>query len=183
MVNAAAAGATLSELQSVAGFGDVSITAEPITLKRAAEEFEKLRIAAKVMEKSGRAPFVHQLNMGPSRRYRIRADWTSSFFQVGGLTVLNEKDFTGIADALEALKKSGSSVAVITSDDETYASTVVDLAKAINAEVANVTVLVAGAPGENEVAWRDAGVDDFVNVRVNNYEFNRGLLESMGAAL
>jgi len=28
--------------------------------------------------------------------------------------------------------------------------------------------------------WREAGVDDFVHVRVNNYDVNRALLERVG---
>ena len=43
-----------------------------------------------------------------------------------------------------------------------------------------VTLLVAGAPGENEAAWLAAGVDDFVNVRSNNYELNEQLLKVAG---
>ena len=44
----------------------------------------------------------------------------------------------------------------------------------------DVTLLVAGAPGDNEAAWRAAGVDDFVNVRSNNYELNEQLLKKAG---
>ena len=45
-----------------------------------------------------------------------------------------------------------------------------------------IKVIVAGMPGDHEAAWRAAGVDDFVHVRVNNYTFNRMLLESLGAS-
>jgi methylmalonyl-CoA mutase len=183
LVNAADAGATIAELMQAAGLGQGGPSAKPVTLNRAAEEFEKLRIAAKGMEAAGRPPLVHQLNMGPSRRYRIRADWTSAFFQVGGLKVLNEEDYERIEEAVEAFLTSGATVAIITSDDETYGSVVVDLARALKEAGSGVTVLVAGAPGDNEAAWRKAGVDDFVNVRVNNYQFNRALLEGMGASL
>jgi methylmalonyl-CoA mutase len=183
LVKAAAAGATLSELQLAAGWGTASGTSKPLTLQRAAGEFEQLRIAAAGLAQGGQPPLVHQLNMGPSRRYRIRADWTSAFFQVGGFTVLNDVDFEGVDDAVKALAKSGAKAAIITSDDETYASTVTIMAKAIKEANAGVKVLVAGAPGDNEEEWRAAGVDDFVNIRVNNYQFNRSLLESMGAAL
>jgi methylmalonyl-CoA mutase len=183
LVKAAAAGATLSELQQAAGWGEESVVAKPLVLQRAAEEFEKLRIAARAMEAGGNPPVIHQLNLGPSRRYRIRADWTSAFFQVGGFSVLNDVDYDDASAAAGALLESGAKVAVITSDDETYGTSVEVLARAIREADASVKVLVAGAPGENEEAWRDAGVDDFVNIRVNNYQFNRSLLESLGAAL
>jgi methylmalonyl-CoA mutase len=183
LVAAAQAGATLAELQAALDLGVADVTAEPIGMKRAAEEYESLRIAARDMAQLGKPARIHQLNMGPSRRYRIRADWTSSFFQVAGFELLNEDDYTDIDAAVKALKKSGARVAIITSDDETYATTVEPLAKAIHALDSGIKILVAGAPGDNEEAWRAAGVQDFVHIRVNNYSFNRALLESIGASL
>ena len=183
MVKASAVGATLAELQASAGLGTLLEKAKPIAMNRAASEFEGLRLAAKKLVESGNSPLIHQLNMGPSRRYRIRADWTSSFFQVGGLQVLNEDDYEDINAAVSALRESGAKVAVITSDDETYASTVEPLAKAIKAANSEVTIYVAGAPGDNEAVWTDAGVHGFVNIRVNNYELNRELLKLLGAEI
>ncbi len=183
LVDAAAAGATVQEMMTALA-GDMEVVkAQPIALKRAAEDFEKLRMAAKTLSDTGKAPVIHQLNMGPSRRYRIRADWTSAFFQVGGFKLLNQDDYADVPEALGALKESGATVAVITSDDETYAATAEALAREITDACEGVTILLAGAPGDNEEAWRAAGISDFVNVRVNNYTFNRGLLESMGADL
>jgi methylmalonyl-CoA mutase len=43
-----------------------------------------------------------------------------------------------------------------------------------------VMLLVAGAPGEQEAAWRAAGIDEFVNVRSNNFELNQQLLKRAG---
>jgi len=42
--------------------------------------------------------------------------------------------------------------------------------------------VVAGAPGETEAAWRAAGVDDFVNVRVNAYDALAGLQSKLGVS-
>ncbi len=183
LIESAASGATLAELQTSAGLGTLHEKARTIKLNRAAGEFEKLRMAAHELEAKGEVPMIHQLNMGPSRRYRIRADWTSSFFQVGGFKLLNEEDYETNADAVVALGRGGAKIAVITSDDETYANTVEDLTRAIKDNCGEVAVYVAGAPGGNEAAWKAAGVDGFVNIRVNNYELNRQLLESLGASL
>ncbi|MEX0325867.1 MAG: acyl-CoA mutase large subunit family protein [Puniceicoccaceae bacterium] len=183
MITAAKTGATLTELEEAANLGDSPLKVVPLALQRSAEEFEKLRLAARAMEAGGKSPLIHQLNIGPSRRYRIRADWTSAFFQVGGLKVLNEDDYNDVAAALSALSESGASVAVITSDDETYGNVVEELARGIKDSNSGAKVIVAGAPGDSEAAWREAGVDDFVHVRVNNYQFNASLLEGMGASL
>ena len=102
---------------------------------------------------------------------------------MGGFKVLNEDDYGDGDAALAALVESGARAAIITSDDATYGETVESLARSIKAADAGVTVIVAGAPGEAEAQWREAGVDDFVHVRVNNYQFNRTLLEAMGATL
>ena len=183
LLAAAAAGATTAELLKAAGLDGQSVVVKSIPLMRGAGDFEKLRLSAMALSAKGQEPVIHQLNMGPSRRYRIRADWTSAFFQVAGFRLLNDDDYDSVEDAVEALRSGGARVAVITSDDETYASMVGPLAKAVKALDGGIKVLVAGAPGENEEAWREAGVEDFVHVRVNNYTFNRALLESMGAEL
>jgi methylmalonyl-CoA mutase len=118
--------------------------------------------------------------MGPSRKYRLRADWTAAFFEAAGFAVDGKRDFKSQDDALAALAETTATIAVITSDDATYLETVESLAKAIKVAKPGVHLLVAGAPGENEAAWRAAGVDDFVNVRSNNYELNEQLLKIAG---
>ncbi len=183
LVEAAAAGATHGELFALLNMGAPEETGRPIRLRRGAEDFEALRMAAKALEESGKPPLVHQLNIGPSRNYRGRADWTTSFFEAAGLKVLSEEDYEGSDAAAAAFAEKGASVAVITSDDDTYAEVVGDLAARLKKTTDGITVLVAGAPGEQEPAWKEAGVDDFVHLRVNNYTFNRELLESMGATL
>jgi methylmalonyl-CoA mutase len=180
---AAVAGATLEELQGALGMGESDLVIEPLRLRRGAEDFEALRFAARDLEESGPTPLVHQLNIGPSRRYRIRADWTSGFFHAAGIRVLSEDDYDTPEEAVAALKESGARFAIITSDDETYASTVETLARSIKEMDNGLSVFVAGAPGDHEAGWRSAGVDDFVHMRVNNYQFNRGLLERMGAEI
>jgi methylmalonyl-CoA mutase len=181
LAGAAAAGATLEEIYRALDCGGAELRTKPVKLLRAAAEYEALRMAARALADRGKAPLVHQLNMGPSRGYRIRADWTSSFFQVGGFSVLNEDDHADADAAVRALRESGAKVAVITSDDATYADLAAPLARAIKAQDPACRVLLAGAPGDSEQAWREAGVDDFVHVRVNAYTFNRELLEAMGA--
>jgi methylmalonyl-CoA mutase len=73
---------------------------------------------------------------------------------------------------------------VITSDDATYLETAEALAKAVKAAKPAIHLLLAGAPGDNEAtAWRAAGIDDFVNVRSNNYELNEQLLKKAGCVV
>ncbi len=173
-VNAAASGATLGEISRTLWSGDSNPTEiTPIHIRRAAMPFEQLR---KAVEAAGK-PKILQANIGASRAYRMRADWTSAFFQVGGFDLLNENDFANVDDALQAAHSSQAPVVVITSSDQNYAETVPNLAQALKKLKHSPRVIVAGAPGENEAAWRSAGVDDFVNVRTNCYEMLHDLLE------
>ena len=159
--------------------GAPTVTALPA--HRAAEEYEALRDAsAAFAAKAGAAPSILQLNIGPSGRYRLRADWTAAFFEAAGFAIDGTRDFATIEEAVAALNSSPAGIAVITSDDATYQETVAPLAAAAKSAKPDVTLLVAGAPGEAEAAWRAAGVDDFVNVRSNNYELNEQLLKTAG---
>lgn len=163
------------------GTGKPTPIVEPLGSHRAAAEYESLRDASAAhAAKSGSAPGILQLNMGPSGKYRLRADWTASFFEAAGFAVEGTQDYDTIDEAVAALSKSGSPIAVITSDDVTYGELAADLAKAVKAAQPEVVLILAGAPGDHETAWREAGVDDFVHIRSNNYEMNHALLQKTG---
>lgn len=170
-------GATLAEL-AVAEKKEEKVTVQPILLSRASIEFESL---AEQVRKLGHAGAIMQVNFGPSRRYRLRADWTSAFFRVCGFPVMADDDFMDIEAAVGAVGKSEARIAVITSDDETYGEQAPAIAKALRTAYPDLHILLAGTPGESEAAWREAGVDDFVHVRVNNLEFNRDLFRLLEA--
>ena len=181
-ITAAEQGATVGQLGEATGIHEGrTFNIHQVPQRRAAEEYEALRDAsAAYEEKTGSPPTILQLNMGPSRRYRLRADWTASFFEAGGFNIDGATDFENAETAVAALKASSATIAVITSDDATYAECVESLATAVKTAKSDITLLVAGAPGDKEEAWREAGVDDFVNVRVNNYEMNQQLLKGAG---
>jgi methylmalonyl-CoA mutase len=165
--------------------GDRTPTAASSSLppRRAAEEYEALRDAsAAFAAKTGAAPAILQLNIGPSRNYRLRADWTAAFFEAAGFAVDGKRDFKSIDEAVSALTETKAAIAVITSDDATYLENVEPLAQALKAAKPAIHLLLAGAPGENEAIWRAAGVNDFVNVRSNNYELNEQLLKIAGVS-
>lgn len=182
-IAAAKNGATKASIALAIGLANSegAPTVAPLPGHRAAEEYEALRDAsAAFAAKTGAAPGILQLNIGPSGRYRLRADWTASFFEAAGFAVDGVRDFSSNDAAIKALVESSASIAVITSDDATYLETVEPLAKAAKSAKPGITLIVAGAPGDNEAAWRAAGVDEFVNVRSNNFELNEHLLKKAG---
>ncbi len=167
--------------RKLSGESTPNAASSSLPARRAAEEYEALRDAsAAFAAKTGAAPSILQLNIGPSRKYRLRADWTAAFFEAAGFAVDGKRDFKSADDAVAALAESQAAIAVITSDDATYLETAESLAKAVKAAKSGVHLLLAGAPGETEAAWRTAGIDDFVNVRSNNYELNEQLLKKAG---
>ena len=181
-VAAAATGASRMSIAKGLGLGCTEgLTVNPLPARRAAEEYEALRDAsAAFANKTGAAPTILQVNLGPSGRYRLRADWTAAFFQAAGFAVDGARDFKTIEDAAAAAKESTAPIAVLTSDDNTYLENAAALAAAVKAARPDIHLLLAGAPGENESAWRAAGVDDFVNVKSNNYDLNHALLVKAG---
>lgn len=178
-VAAVEAGATLGEVSRTLRHEAGSVIAyTPIRSIRLAQPYEELRAKSReYAQAKGHGPRLLQANLGPSRGYRIRADWTAAFFLAGGFEVLSDTDFETDEAVVEALRESASKIAVLTSSDEIYAERVVGVTKAIKTALPGTYVVVAGNPGEHEAAWREAGVDDFVHVRVNHYEMNRTLLE------
>ncbi len=176
-----AEGATLGEVVAASREAGEEATIEVIPVRRGSESYEKLREAAVAYEeKEGHAPLIFQANWGASRAYRGRADWTSAFFRAGAFEVRSDTDFDSIEALTEALKASGSKIVVVTSTDDNYAAELETIAKAIKALDSEIYIIVAGAPGESEAAWREAGVNDFVNVRVNNYQMLAMLMKKIG---
>ncbi|MDD5261869.1 MAG: methylmalonyl-CoA mutase family protein [Methylacidiphilales bacterium] len=187
MIQAGLLGASLGEMTRSLRHADKDrpkLYITPLRTQRVSQGYEKLREAAeKFRAQNGREALVFQCNIGPSRTYRLRADWTTAFFQVGGFSVASNRDFKTAEEAAAACAESGAQIAVICSTDEQYAGVVPALAQQLKRAGTGLTVLVAGAAGDNEAAWKEAGVDGFVNVRANNFETLKSLLNKIGASV
>ena len=66
-----------------------------------------------------------------------------------------------LATLAAAFKSSGAALACVCSSDKVYADQAAAAAKALQAAGAR-HIYLAGRPGEQETAWRDAGVQDFI---------------------
>ncbi|MCK5798828.1 MAG: acyl-CoA mutase large subunit family protein, partial [Deltaproteobacteria bacterium] len=159
-VDAFAAGATLGELAGIKrDLQDGPVSAiEALSARRLAGDFEALRRAARAYaDKHGEEPMVFQANLGPSRRYRARADWTTALFQVGGFAVSCDVDFED-ADALVlAARERDAKIVVLCADDARYVAELPGLTKGLHAALPEAHLLLAGTPGDKEAAWRGAG--------------------------
>lgn len=195
-MEAAAAGATLAEINEAAGKGDVSIEIPKILPHRWTERYEALRFDTEhYKEKTGKNVEVFLANMGKIPQHKARADFSTSFLQVGEFNVHLNTGFQDDEDkpgsrwdkCVEALKagcdEAGTpyDVAVICSTDATYPEDVPALAPRLKEVLGDGTLFLAGAaPKELEPVYKDAGVDDFISVKANCYEILRMLQKKKG---
>ncbi len=180
LIDLAASGASLPDLAEALWRDETPVSAPRLARRRLAEDFEELRIACVAHEeRTGAPPTVLQANLGPSRQYRARADWTSDFFRVGGFRVLSDRDFESHDEVVEAARSARPDLIVVTSTDDAYATSVPALAQSLR-QATPAPILVAGTAGDAEAEWRAAGVQAEVNARVDLYATLRALLSQLG---
>jgi len=159
-------------------------TVEPLSRDRLAGNYESLRgAAADFKKRTGSAPKLFLANLGPLRKHKLRADFTSGFFGSGGFEVLYPNGFSDPESAAKAFSESGAIVAVVCGSDDQYAEQFVLFAKALKAAHSSGTVVLAGHPGDSEQKFREAGMDTFLWTKSDNYALNRELLERAGVSL
>ncbi len=164
-VEASASGATIGQLAGAldgTGEADHVASIKPLPPTRLAEPFEALRDAAdRVIVKTGSRPKVFLANIGPPAALAARAGFAKSFFAVGGFEVVSGAGATSADEVAKQFAASNAGIAVLCGPDDLYEEQASEFAAALKAAGAR-TVFMAGRPGENEAAWRVAGVDDFI---------------------
>lgn len=141
------------------------VSQAPIAPHPYAEPFEQLRDASDLyLEKTGSRPKVFLANLGPVAQHIARAGYSRNFFEAGGFDVIGNNGFADGQAAAEAFRESKAAIAVICSSDKLYETMVADAAPKLKAAGAR-RVILAGHPGANEAAFREAGVDRFIFIR------------------
>lgn len=182
-IKAFQAGATIGEIRAALNKGGESETLKAIEPHRWSERFEELRMVTEAYKKAHNDDNVKVFlaNMGPIPQHKARADFSTSFLQVGEFNVELNNGFKTTDEAAAAAKESGADVAVICSTDKTYPEIVPELAPKLKAALPNATIYLAGAaPKDLEPVYREAGVDDFISVKANCYEILRFLQKKKG---
>jgi methylmalonyl-CoA mutase len=159
-VSALAQGATTFAVQQALGADTETVPA--LHLNRFASSFEKLRDASdEYLAKNGKRPRIFLANMGPIAVHTARATYAQNFFEAGGIEVISNEGFADATSAAEAFAKSGTDIAIICSSDAWYETGATEVAKALKQKKAG-RVFLAGNPGQNEAAYREAGIDQFI---------------------
>lgn len=183
VIKAAEVGATISEIRQALGQGE-SETITEIKAHRRSEKFEALREATeKFKAEKGDNVKIFLANMGPIPQHKARADFTTGFLQVGAFQIIGNDGFKTEEECANAAKESGADAVVICSTDATYPDIVPVLAPKLHEVLPNATVFLAGtAPAELVETYKQAGIDDYINIRSNCYQTLVALQKKKGIA-
>lgn len=181
-IDAASYGATMKELANVL-HKDYSVQVKIKSLKthRISELFEELRFASFEFEnKNGFLPKVLLLPMGPLAQNKARADFSRSFFEIGGFNVISKQRFHTTEAAIDAGIKSDSKIIVICSTDDTYPYLVPKITKGIKEKRNDALIVLAGYPKHHVEEFKNAGVDEFIFLGADVYEILKSIMKRTG---
>jgi methylmalonyl-CoA mutase len=138
------------------------VTAVPMTARRLAEPFERLRDAADMsFARTGRIARIFLATLGPVAAFTARATFARAAFEAGGVEAIVPDGFASTADMAAAFAASGTKVACLCSSDMVYAEEAVAAAAALK-QAGATHLWLAGRPGEMEAALRAAGIGQFI---------------------
>ena len=139
------------------------LMAEPLKPYRGAEEFEAMRLAT---DRSGKEPKAFMLTFGNLAMCRARAQFSSNFFAVAGIKVIDNNRFDTVEEGVKAAMAAKADIVVACSSDDEYLEAVPQIAELL----ANRAILVvAGAPAcQSELEAK--GIKNFISVKSNVLE-------------
>jgi len=144
-----------------------------LSMKRAATDFEELRLAT---EAASKRPKVFMLTIGNLAMRLARAQFSTNFFGCAGYEIIDNLGFKTVEEGVDAALEQNADVVVLCSSDDEYAELAPSAFKYLNGRAEFV---VAGAPACTE-ELKAAGINDFVHVRCNVLDtlrdFNNRLL-------
>lgn len=128
--------------------------------KRAASDFEELRLAT---EAAAKRPKVFMLTIGNLAMRLARAQFSTNFFGCAGYEIIDNLGFDTVEQGVDAALTQGADVIVLCSSDDEYAELAPAAFKYLDGRAEFV---VAGSPACTD-DLKAAGIKDFVHVRCN----------------
>lgn len=137
--------------------------AEPLQTYRGANAFESLRLAT---DRSGVQPKAFMLTFGNLAMCRARAQFSSNFFAVAGIKVIDNNRFANIEEGVKAALEAKAQIVVACSSDEEYAEAVPQIAQLLGDKA---ILVVAGDP-ECRPSLEEKGIKNYIHVKCNVLE-------------
>jgi methylmalonyl-CoA mutase len=146
----------------LAPYGEAKFKFDPLPAMRLAASFEHLRDRSdEILKNRGARPKVFLANLGAPADFTARATFARSFFETGGIEAVDRQGFTDPTALATTFKASGAALVCLCSSDIIYAEQAIPTAKALQAAGAK-HIYLAGRPGDQEAAFRAAGVETFI---------------------
>ncbi len=151
-----------AEPATLTPYGEAKFKFDPLSPMRLAAPFERLRDRSdEILRDKGARPKVFLANLGPPADFTVRATFARSFFETGGIEAVDTEGFTDPIALAATFKASGAKLVCLCSSDTIYAEQAIPAAKALQAAGAK-HIYLAGRPGDQEAAFRAAGVATFI---------------------
>ncbi|MDE6416098.1 MAG: methylmalonyl-CoA mutase small subunit [Duncaniella sp.] len=159
---------------SCAHNGEEEAPAAGLPTKRAASDFEALRLAT---EAASNRPKVFMLTIGNLAMRLARAQFSSNFFGCAGYEIIDNLGFETVEKGVDEALAKGADIVVLCSSDDEYAELAPAAFKYLDGRAEFV---VAGAPACMD-DLKVLGINDFIHVRCNVLDtlkaFNEKLLK------
>lgn len=150
------------------------INGKGLSTKRAASDFEALRLAT---EHAANRPKVFMLTIGNLAMRLARSQFSANFFGCAGYEIIDNLGFNTVQEGIDAAIAKEADIVVLCSSDDEYAELAPEAFKALDGRAEFV---VAGAPACTD-ELKAVGITNFINVRSNVLEtlqaFNAKLLK------
>jgi methylmalonyl-CoA mutase len=155
-----------------------------LKLYRGAQAFEELRLATgNYVNNGGFKPKVYLAQYGNLGMRKARAQFSINFFGIVGFEIIDADPIQTIDWTVNDILKNKADVVVICSSDDEYPELAPELTKAIKTVNKEIQIIIAGNPVDAKQILVEAGVDDFIHVKVNALEFLQKFQQKLGIQL
>lgn len=182
MIEAYLKGATLGEINnSLTASKKEKIIIQKLVAKRASEDFEELRnLSLDYKNKNGYLPKIFLATMGTLKDYKVRADFSTGYFEIGGFDVIYPNGFANAEDAVNSAINSNAIAIVICSTDDNYPKFVPEICKFMKQKKSNMKIILAGYPKDQIEEYKKSGVDDFIYLGADVLKTLTSLMNNIG---
>jgi len=155
-----------------------------LKLYRGAQAFEELRLATgNYVNNGGFKPKVYLAQYGNLGMRKARGQFAINFFGIVGFEIIDADPIQTIDWTVNDILKNKADVVVICSSDDEYPELAPELTKAIKTVNKEIQIIIAGNPVDAKQILVEAGVDDFIHVKVNALEFLQKFQQKLGIQL